>query len=163
MNSEAVSQADIDEVSRQLGRPARDILGIAARCVCGRPLVVKTKPRLANGTPFPTLYYLTQPAATAAVSTLEATGLMAELQQLLAEDDVVAAQYRAAHDSYLRERESIEEVEEIKDFSAGGMPTRVKCLHALVGHSLAKGKGANPIGDRAIEALSWSPKVCSCI
>jgi hypothetical protein len=158
-----VSPEDIQEVTRQLGRPARDILAIAARCVCGRPLVVKTKPRLENGTPFPTLYYLTQPAATAAVSTLEASGYMVELQQLLAEDEEVSRQYQLAHDQYLAEREAIEQVEEIIGFSAGGMPSRVKCLHALVGHSLAKGPGVNPMGDRALLALAWSPQVCSCV
>jgi hypothetical protein len=125
--------------------------------------VVKTKPRLGNGTPFPTLYYLTQPAATAAVSTLEASGVMARYQQLLAEDAEVAAQYQKAHDGYLAEREAIEEVEEIKDFSAGGMPSRVKCLHALVGHSLAKGPGVNPIGDLALSELEWSPSRCQCV
>lgn len=158
-----VSQADIDEVSRQLGRPARDILDIAARCVCGRPLVVKTKPRLGNGTPFPTLYYLTQPAATAAISTLEASGYMAQLQQLVETDEQVQGAYLAAHKSYLAEREAIEVVEEIDDFSCGGMPVRVKCLHALVGHSLAKGPGVNPIGDLALEALDWSPSRCQCV
>lgn len=163
MPETAVTAADIAEVTRQLGRPARDILAIAARCVCGRPLVVKTKPRLENGTPFPTLYYLTQPAATAAVSTLEASGYMAELQELVQQDEVIAAQYLAAHEQYLSEREAIEVVEEISDFSAGGMPTRVKCLHALVGHSLAKGSGVNPIGDLALAALQWSPEVCKCV
>lgn len=158
-----VSAEDIAEVSRQLGRPARDILDIAARCVCGKPLVVKTKPRLANGTPFPTLYYLTQAAATAAVSTLEASGYMAQLQNLLAEDPEVQAGYLKAHNDYLSEREAIEYVEELKDFSAGGMPVRVKCLHALVGHSLAKGPGANPIGDLALAALDWSPTRCQCV
>ena len=158
-----VSQADIDEVSRQLGRPARDILDIAARCVCGRPLVVKTKPRLGNGTPFPTLYYLTQPAATAAISTLEASGYMAQLQELVETDEQVQGAYLSAHKSYLAEREAIEVVEEINDFSCGGMPVRVKCLHALVGHSLAKGPGVNPIGDLALEALDWSPSRCQCV
>ena len=158
----SISEADLAEVTRQLGRPARDILEIAARCVCGRPLVVKTNPRLADGTPFPTLYYLTQPAVTAAVSTLEATGLMAQLQQRLLEDPVLKARYQAAHESYLAEREAILDVEETKNFSAGGMPERVKCLHALVGHSLAKGVGVNPIGDIALENLSWSPAICSC-
>lgn len=157
-----VTEADIAEVSRQLGRPARNILAIAARCVCGRPLVVQTNPRLENGTPFPTLYYLTQPAATAAVSTLEATGLMSELQQMLKDNPELAAQYLAAHDSYLAEREAILEVEEIQDFSAGGMPSRVKCLHALIGHSLAKGPGVNPIGDIALSRCTWSPAVCQC-
>ena len=158
-----VSQSDIDEVTRQLGRPARDILEIAARCVCGKPLVVMTKPRLENGTPFPTLYYLTQSAATAAVSTLEASGYMVELQHLLATDPDVQSAYLAAHKSYLAEREAIEVVEEINDFSCGGMPVRVKCLHALVGHSLAKGPGVNPIGDLALEALAWSPSRCQCV
>ncbi len=163
MAESEVTAEDISEVTRQLGRPARDILAIASRCVCGLPLVVKTKPRLENGTPFPTLYYLTQPAATAAVSTLEASGYMAELQELLAQDQAIAQQYLQAHQSYLAEREAIEVVEELTDFSAGGMPTRVKCLHALVGHSLAKGPGVNPIGDLALEALTWSPKVCKCV
>lgn len=159
----SVSQADIEEVTRQLGRPARGIVEIAARCVCGRPLVVKTTPRLDDGTPFPTLYYLTQPAATAAISGLEATGFMAEMQTLLAEDDLVRDAYNRAHRSYLEEREALEEVEEIADFSAGGMPVRVKCLHALAAHSLAKGQGVNPIGDLALEAMTWSPLVCSCL
>jgi uncharacterized protein len=158
----SISAEDIAEVSRQLGRPARDILEIAARCVCGRPLVVKTNPRLADGTPFPTLYYLTQPAVTAAVSTLEASGLMAQLQQRLKEEEDLRANYQAAHDGYLQEREAILEVEEIKDFSAGGMPDRVKCLHALVGHSLAKGPGVNLIGDIALEYLPWSQNSCEC-
>ena len=159
----SVSQEDIGEVSRQLGRPARDILDIAARCVCGRPLVVKTKPRLENGTPFPTLYYLTQPAATAAVSTLEASGVMVRYQNLLSENDEIALAYQKAHEDYLAEREAIEVVEEIADFSAGGMPVRVKCLHALVGHSLAKGPGVNPIGDLALTELDWSPSRCQCV
>jgi uncharacterized protein len=158
----SISAEDLAEVTRQLGRPARDILEIAARCSCGRPLVVKTNPRLADGTPFPTLYYLTQPALTASVSTLEATGLMAQLQGRLTEDPELKAQYQAAHDSYLAERDAILEVEEIKGFSAGGMPERVKCLHALVGHALAKGEGVNPIGDIALAELGFSIDRCIC-
>lgn len=157
-----ITTDDLAEVSRQLGRPARDILEIAARCVCGRPLVVKTNPRLADGTPFPTLYYLTQPAVTAAVSTLEASGLMAELQQRLTQDEQLKANYLQAHQGYLAERDAILEVLEIKNFSAGGMPERVKCLHALVGHALAKGEGVNMIGDIALRNLSWSQDTCNC-
>jgi uncharacterized protein len=151
---------DIATVSAQLGRPARDVIGIAARCVCGAPTVVSTSPRLADGTPFPTLYYLSHPAATAAVSTLEANGVMPELAELLVED--VADAYLAAHDSYLADRNGIEFVAELDGISAGGMPTRVKCLHALVAHSLAAGAGVNPIGDIALERATWSPQVCEC-
>jgi len=158
-----ISPEDLQEVSRQLGRPARDIVEVAARCVCKRPIVVKTKPRLEDGTPFPTLYYLTQKAATAAVSTLEATGYMSELQRELLEDDKLSNAYTRAHQKYLAEREEIEVVDEIEGISAGGMPYRVKCLHALVAHSLAAGKGVNPIGDLALARLDWSPKVCTCL
>lgn len=157
-----VSEADVAEVSRQLGRQARGIVEIAARCVCSRPLVVKTEPRLDDGTPFPTMFYLTQPAATAAVSTLEATGLMARLQELLVEDPELKAAYSAAHQSYLAERAELGDVPEIAGISAGGMPERVKCLHALVGHSLAKGPGVNPIGDMALAELPWLGTQCRC-
>ena len=53
-------------------------------------------------------------------------------------------------------------VEEIDGISAGGMPTRVKCLHALAGHALAAGPGVNPIGDRALAISTWSPERCVC-
>jgi uncharacterized protein len=151
---------DIATVSAQLGRPARDVIGISARCVCGAPTVVSTRPRLADGTPFPTLYYLSHPAATAAVSTLEANGVMPELAALL--EGPVAEQYAAAHQAYLADRNGIEYVEELDGISAGGMPTRVKCLHALVAHTLAAGAGVNPIGDFALARAAWSPDVCEC-
>ena len=151
---------EIAVVTAQLGRPARGVLGIAARCVCGTPTVVATRPRLDDGTPFPTLYYLCHPAATAAVSTLEATGVMPQLAETLTGD--VALAYHAAHEAYIADRDSVEIVAEVAGISAGGMPTRVKCLHALVGHALAAGPGVNPIGDAALALCSWSPEVCVC-
>jgi hypothetical protein len=157
---DTVSDEDVRIVTLQLGRPARDVIGIAARCVCGAPTVVSTKPRLRDGTPFPTIYYLCHPAATASVSTLEANGHMPELAAMI--EGEIAEQYQAAHDAYIADRESIEIVPELAGVSAGGMPTRVKCLHALVGHSLAAGPGVNPLGDIALERASWSPTVCQC-
>ncbi|KJL24954.1 hypothetical protein RN51_00773 [Microbacterium oxydans] len=158
----APTPAELAVVSTQLGRSARGVVGIAARCVCGNPTVVATTPRLPDGTPFPTFYYLTHPAATAAMSTLEATQVMPELAGLLADDEDVAAAYLAAHEAYLADRARFGEVPEIDGISAGGMPTRVKCLHALAGHSLAAGPGVNPIGDAALARSSWSPDVCRC-
>lgn len=159
---EAPRPADIEAVSAQLGRPARDIEGISARCVCGAPVVVVTRPRLADGTPFPTLYYLTQPAATQAASRLEAQGLMATYQQRLLEDPALVQAYRLAHESYIRSRESIEFVEEIAGVSAGGMPDRVKCLHSLMAHSLSVGEGVNPVGDWALADTAWRIDTCAC-
>jgi len=153
---------DIEVVSEQLGRPARDIVGIPARCVCGHPLVVVTNPRLEDGTPFPTLYYLTQPAATQAASRLEAEGKMAEYQERLAEDEEAQEAYRLAHESFLATRAQLGAIDEIDGISAGGMPTRVKCLHSLMAHSLSVGPGVNPVGDWALDDTPWSKGVCSC-
>ena len=142
---EPASDRDIAVVSAQLGRPARDVVGIPARCICGNPTVVATSPRLADGTPFPTFYYLTHPAATAAMSQLEATQVMAEFNELLATDETVAAAYAQAHTEFIADRETVGTVPELEGVSAGGMPTRVKCLHALAGlepnRAVAQGEG----------------------
>ena len=142
---EPVSSADLEALAEQLGRVPRGVVAIAARCVCGRPTVVRTAPRLDDGTPFPTSYYLTHPAAVKGCSTLEAEHLMETFNAALAE---------------------LGQVPEIEGVSAGGMPTRVKCLHALLGHALAAGAGVNPIGDRTLEVLRerglWDPERCSC-
>ncbi|KRA25914.1 septum formation initiator family protein [Microbacterium sp. Root61] len=157
-----VTAADLAVLQTQLGRPARGVLGVAARCVCGNPTVVATAPRLPDGTPFPTFYYLTHPAATIAMSVLEADHVMRELSDELAADEEIAAAYQRAHEAYLRDREAYGDVPEIAGISAGGMPTRVKCLHALAGHALAAGPGVNPIGDLALERSTWSPMRCVC-
>ena len=158
-----VSDADLAVLREQLGRPARGVIGIAARCVCGNPTVAATAPRLPDGTPFPTFYYLTHPAATAAMSSLEASQVMRELNEDLAADEELAAAYARAHEAYLADRSGFGDVAEIEGISAGGMPTRVKCLHALAGHALAAGPGVNPIGDRALAMSTWSPDRCVCV
>ena len=162
MTIDAASDRDLEIMQIQLGRPMRDVVGVAARCVCGAPTVVATKPRLADGSPFPTFYYLTHPGATAALSTLEANGFMLVEQNKLTEQPDFADAYRAAHDSYIADRDGHGHVAEVDGISAGGMPTRVKCLHALAAHSLAVGPGVNPVGDDALDACSWSPSRCVC-
>jgi hypothetical protein len=158
--SEPVTPEEREIVGRQLGRPPRALVAVAHRCPCGLPDVVETSPRLEDGTPFPTLYYLTCPRATAAASRLESTGRMREWQADLHADRDLAARYRAAHESYLAAREARGPLPTRN--SAGGMPDRVKCLHALAGHALAAGPGVNPIGDRAVEAMGewWAAGPC---
>jgi hypothetical protein len=70
--------------------------------------------------------------------------------------------YARAHRDYLCRRQAIADVPEIAGVSAGGMPRRVKCLHVLVGHALAAGRGVNPLGDEAIDALPawWAAGPC---
>jgi uncharacterized protein len=156
------TEADLDAVRRQLGRPPRSIAAVAHRCPCGLPDVVETRPRLEDGTPFPTLYYLTCPRAVSAIGTLEASGLMRQMSERLEHDPDLAAAYRAAHERYVARRERLQHVPEIAGVSAGGMPTRVKCLHVLVGQALAEGEGAQPLGDEALTLLEpwWGEGPC---
>lgn len=147
---EIPTTADLEVIETQLGRPPRGVAAVAWRCPCGRPGVITTVPRLDNGTPFPTVYYLTNPRYVAACSSLEASGLMAEMTQRLQQDEELAARYLSAHEAYLADRAALGAVPEIEGISAGGMPTRVKCLHVLVGHALAVGPGVNPLGDEAL-------------
>ena len=131
------------------------MLAIAYRCPNGEPGVIKTAPRLPDGTPFPTLYYLTHPTLTAAASRLESSGVMKKMTARLAADPELADAYRRAHESYLCERDAVEPLG--TRFSGGGMPDRVKCLHVLIAHSLAKGRGVNPLGDEALAILATDP------
>ena len=158
------SPRDLEIMRLQLGRDMRGVVSIARRCGCGRPAVVRTAPRLEDGTPFPTSLYLTLPWLTLELSRLEATGLMAELTERLESDEQLAAPYRAAHERYLARRAEIGEAEEVAHVSAGGMPTRVKCLHALAGQSLAEGPGINPVGDQVLAMIDGAAPelVCRC-
>lgn len=158
--------ADEAVVARQLGRPPRGLRRVAHRCACGLPDVVETAPRLAGGEPFPTLYYLTCPRAAAAVGRLEAAGVMRQMERQLAEDEDLRAAYLAAHRDYLSRRDAAAAASGVEPLpagtqSAGGMPARVKCLHALVAHELAV-PGANPLGRQALQAAGrwWDPGPC---
>jgi len=164
VSTEQLRPGDLEVIAAQLGRPARGVVGVAARCVCGRPLVVRTAPRLEDGTPFPTTFYLTSPGAVKAVGTLEADGVMRQMTDRLATDEELAAAHQRAHEDYLSRRAELGEVPEIAGISAGGMPTRVKCLHVLVAHSLAVGPGINPLGDEALALIApvWRPDRCTC-
>ena len=159
-----VESEDVAVVAAQLGRQPRAMRAVAHRCPCGLPDVVETSPRLADGSPFPTLYYLTCPRACSAVGRLEAAGLMREMNERLATDPELAAKYEAATRDYLARRDALEPLP--GDPTAGGMPTRVKCLHVHVAHSLAVGPGVNPIGDEALQAIEtngawWEPGPCA--
>ena len=158
------SEVDQSVVSAQLGRPVRGDVRIGHRCQCGQPDVIVSDPRLPDGTPFPTVFYLTCPRLTAAVSTLESEGVMIELAESLNDDPWVAQAYADAHEDYLQRRSELGTVAEIDGISAGGMPDRVKCLHALVAHSLVAGPGINVVGDAAVALLEsrW-PNRLGCL
>jgi uncharacterized protein len=161
-----LQSADLEVISAQLGRRPRGAMAVAHRCPCGLPDVVQTAPRLPGGAPFPTLYYLTCPRACAAMSTLESSGLMRHMSARLAADPDLRARYLAAHHDYLARRDEAARQAGQRPLppgtqSAGGMPDRVKCLHALVAHELAA-PGANPFGAEALRAAGpwWQAGRC---
>jgi hypothetical protein len=163
----APDPADLEAVGKQLGRPPRGVHAVAHRCPCGLPDVVATEPRLPDGTPFPTTFYLTCPRAASLIGSLEGSGLMKEMEARLAQDEELAAAYAAAHRRYLAARAELarevgQSVPEIEGISAGGMPDRVKCLHVLAAQSLAQGRGVNPLGDEVLDELGawWAPGPC---
>ena len=162
----AISPEDAAAVAAQLGRPPRGQFSVAHRCRCGLPDVVQTAPRLPDGTPFPTLYYLTCPRASAAAGRLEASGMMAAMTARLAADENLRGGYRAAHLDYLARRDEAARAGGVRPLpagtqSAGGMPARVKCLHALMAHELAVA-GANPLGREAADCAGdwWAGGRC---
>jgi uncharacterized protein len=161
-----ITAQDAAVIAAQLGRAPRGLLAVAHRCPCGLPDVAETAPRLPDGSPFPTLYYLTCPRATAAVSKLEASGLMRDMTARLAADEGLRHRYQAAHHDYLARRAAAARSAGVEPLapgtqSAGGMPERVKCLHALVAHELAVGD-VNPFGREALDAIGewWQAGPC---
>ena len=163
IESRIPTEVDLAVIENQLGRTPRDVHAISYRCPCGKPAVVETPPRLSNGEPFPTFYYATCPRLTAAISTLETTGMMGEMNERLETDLVLAGEYAAAHDDYIAARSVLQmDVPEVENVSAGGMPNRVKCLHSLIAHSLSAGPGVNPLGDEALAQLPEWWKHLSC-
>lgn len=167
--AEPLRSDDIDIVRIQLGRYPRGMVAVGARCVCGRPLAVVTRPQLSDGTPFPTTFYLTSPEAVRAVSHVEADGSMKQYTALIENDEDIRAGYQRAHRWYLGFRHALavrlsDSEEHISGISAGGLPTRVKCLHALTAQALVMGEGINPIGDMVLErvGIEFSPSVCRC-
>ncbi|MGV0418475.1 DUF501 domain-containing protein [Corynebacterium segmentosum] len=143
-----VTDADLAIVSEQLGRTPRGVLEISFRTPDGQPAVIKTSPKLPDGTPFPTLYYLTDPRLTAEASRLEVAHVMKWMESRLAEDKELAADYHHAHEHFLAKRNEIEDLG--TDFSGGGMPERVKCLHVLIAYALAEGPQHFRLGTEAV-------------
>ena len=148
--AEPANDHDIDLVQRQLGRYPRGMV-------------------LPGGIPFPTTCYLTGPEAVKAASHVEAAGVMQQYNDMLALDEELKAAYEQAHNLYLAFRHELagrlgDSEEHIEGTSAGGMPVRVKCLHALLAQSLVMGPGVNPIGDLVLERVKdeFDPTVCRC-
>lgn len=138
---------DRQVVARQLGREPRGAWRVAERCQHGLPLVIATAP-LAEGEPFPTLYYLSCPHLVEAVSALESAGECERWRARLAADEGLRLQLAFADDRYRAARAAEGSGEDpTPDVGIAGQrdPFGVKCLHAHLAAFLA-GVG-DPIGE----------------
>ena len=138
---------DEDVVGAQIGRPSRAAGDVVARCHLGLPVVVRMPPRLDDGTPFPTRYWLTCPLAVLRIDRLEGIGGVRQMQRRLEDDPGLAAEMETVHRRYAAERDSAIVA------GAGPAPTGgvggivgggVKCLHAHYAWFLAG--GYDPVG-----------------
>src|SRR5687768_13350134 len=124
---EPIDAVDAARATAMIGRPLRGRSATAVRCGWGLPAVLRVDPQLADGTPFPTTFWLSCPLANKAVGRLEASGVMTDLNARLRDEPALAAAYAAASDRYVAARNRLGEPVPRND-SAGGMPVRVKCL-----------------------------------
>ncbi|MGI9657999.1 MAG: DUF501 domain-containing protein [Gaiellaceae bacterium] len=124
--------SDQQVVSWQLGRPARAFRDVAVHCPHGFPAVTRQSPMTADGTPFPTSYYLTCPWLVAAVSRIEADSGVARWTARAAREPELAA---SLADAQTRQRALRPEL----DVGIAGTANddSLKCLHAHVAFAMA--------------------------
>jgi uncharacterized protein len=162
------SEADVAVVTRQLGRKPQGRFSVVVRDAHGEPVVIKNAPLLDDGTPMPTLYWLTGPEQVRVIGQLESAGGVDEAEAAVDPDEL-----RAAHDRYAKERDAMfgdsDGAGETGDGETGdgdsetgdgetgdttvvrptggvaGTRTGVKCLHAHYAYLLAGGN--DPVGN----------------
>ncbi|MFA5843958.1 MAG: DUF501 domain-containing protein [Coriobacteriia bacterium] len=141
-------------VAAQLGRRPRGSWRVASRCPHGNPSVIATAPRLKEGEPFPTTFWLTCPDMVAAVGALESAGGVAEWASRLAHDPSLARRALEADEEYRRIRDAEGGVPGPKDVGTAGQrdPLRTKCLHAHVAAALAG--ISDPVGEAVLSGLA---------
>jgi hypothetical protein len=123
-------------------------------------MVIENFPRLGDGSPFPTLFWLTCPILIRRASRLEADGRMALMTDRLAADDGLKERFTAAIDRYSARRAELEPLED-SGATPGGGPDRIKCLHAHLAHEIAD--PPNPIGAATLAATGWPDCVAPCV
>jgi hypothetical protein len=151
-------------VEAQIGRPPRSLIDVASRCHLDLPVVITVPPLLDDGTPFPTLYWLTCPLASKRIGRIEAAGGVRTAEQMLADDPDVRVAHDKAMDRYNEEREA-----RIPDGYQGHRPTGgvggtragVKCLHAHYADTAAG--NTNPIGAWTAEQIEPLDCITTCV
>ncbi len=154
------SEDDRRIVEAQLGRPLRGDWGVARRCHLGLPMAIENAPRMPDGSPFPTLFWLTCPVLVKRASGLEAEGWMTQLSDRLSRDGALKARLQEAIQRYRARRDRLERIED-SGGPPGGGPDRVKCLHAHLAHELSE--PPNPVGALALAEVGFPDCRVPCV
>ena len=135
-----------------LGRETKSRYTIAARNARGEPVVLMNLPVMDDGTPMPTTYWLVGPDEVAAVGSLESTGAIDRVEELigLGRIDEVHARYAALRDAMI----PADHVGPRPSGGVGGTRRGVKCLHAHFAWWLAGGD--DPVGEWVAARLAES-------
>ncbi len=134
-------------VEAQIGRPPRSVIDATARCHLDLPVVITVPPLLDDGTPFPTLYWLTCPLASKRIGRIEAGGGVRAAEVMLAEDAGLRGSHESAMERYRDDRDARVPEDHTGPRPSGGVGgtgAGVKCLHAHYADSAAGND--NPIG-----------------
>jgi hypothetical protein len=146
-------------VHAQLGRPLRGRWAVVRRCHLGVPMVIESHPRLEDGSPFPTSFWLTCPLLVKRAGRLESEGFMRALSDRLGRDAAWRHRLAASLERYRRRRDERDPLGDVP--APGGGPERVKCLHAHLAHQLAD--PPNPVGALTLAETGWPDCVQRCV
>ncbi|MDI6830167.1 MAG: DUF501 domain-containing protein [Actinomycetota bacterium] len=161
MDGMRIDARDRETAERQLGRPLRGEIRVASRCPHGVVQVIATPPLLPDGTPFPTLFWLTCPLLQRSVSRLESGDFRHRLRGRMREDPGFGEELSRAEREYaalraewaerLGAREDCEKYFSPRGGIGGTASGGTKCLHAHLAHFLAG--GGNPVGAEVAREL----------
>lgn len=150
-------------IETQIGRPLRADSSPASRCHLGLPVVARVPPVLDDGTPFPTLYWLTCPLATSRIGRLEGAGGVKRMERKADTDNEFGRRLAEAHAAYAAERDALVPTgaSPAPSGGVGGTTVGVKCLHAHYAH--ARAGGDNPVGELVQEWIEPLDCVEPCV
>ena len=145
-------------VGAQVGRPMRSDVTQVGACNLGLPTVVGVPPFLDDGTPFPTMYWLSCPLAVKRIGRLEGMGAVKQLQEygIANPEFAQALEERHAEVAVERNREIGDRPGPRPSGGVAGTTTGVKCLHAHYADEV--GDGRNPVGK--VTAPFVEPLIC---
>jgi uncharacterized protein len=179
MNWEPVSEADQTIIERQLQRPPRNLAGVAHRCPHHCPQVVVNHPlpqTESDATFFPTVFWLTCPAAVKRISRIEDHGYIQQIQSSVESSRDFLLDLRDAQLEYIFLRNSLLSPEErmnvrrqrkalahsLERTGIGGVADldTIKCLHMHYAHYLATRR--NPVGRLVDKMLALAGETHEC-